>query len=86
MYLNNIGEIIDWKTGLLWSSEKIKNHAENLAFKMSNLKINNNSKNIIMHDDSPRYIADLLGVWLHGSCGVCLNHNTTKNELKKITN
>ena len=84
MHINNIGDIIDWKTEVEWNSEKINNHAKNLAFKLSESQIDINSKIIILHDDSPRYVADLLGIWFHGSCGVCLNHNITQNELKKI--
>ena len=86
MYLNNIGEITNWKTGEHWSSDKIIKHSKNLAFHLNNLKIQNKSKIIIIHDDSPRYISDLLGLWEYGACGVCLNHNITNNELSKIIN
>ena len=86
MYLNNIGEITNWKTGEHWSSDKIIKHSKNLAFHLNNLKIQNKSKIIIIHDDSPRYISDLLGLWEYGACGVCLNNNITNNELLKIIN
>ena len=53
MYLNNIGEITNCKTGEHLSSDKIIKHSKNLAFHLNNLKIQKKSKIIIIHDDSP---------------------------------
>lgn len=83
--LQAIGSFSDWRTGETWSGERIRNEAISTYERLQSTGVGPGRHVVITHGGTPAFFADLLAVWRAGACAVCLNPNTTPDELATIT-
>ena len=81
---DNIGSITShfYKTTL--SPKKLKHQVNLRASMLKSKQIGCNDKVIILHGGTPTFFCDLFAVWEAGACAVCLNPDTTNNEIRNI--
>ena len=79
------GSVTDWRTGETWSPARMAACATSTEALLREHGAVPGERVIIKHGGSPRFFADLMGVWQAGACAVCLSPATTPAELEKIT-